>query len=91
MKTLQNVFHLGIKELRGLRRDTVLLLLVIYSFSYGVFGPAKGTGSELTNGAIAIVDEDRSRLSERIHNAFFPPAFLFIVALLRFCRTVVLS
>src|SRR5690242_5396057 len=52
-----------------------MLLLVVYSFSYAVIGPAKGTGSELTNAAIAIVDEDNSQLSNRIGNAFFPPAF----------------
>ena len=73
MKRFQNVFHLGIKELRGLRHDTVMLLLVIYAFSFGVYGPAKGTGTELTNASIAIVDEDRSQLAERIGNAFFPP------------------
>jgi len=75
VKRFQNVFHLGIKELRGLRHDTVMLLLVIYAFSFGVYGPAKGTGTELTNASIAIVDEDRSQLAERIGNAFFPPAF----------------
>lgn len=75
MKRLQNILHLGIKELRGLRHDTVMLLLVVYAFSFGVFGPAKGTGSELKNAAIAIADEDQSQLSERISNAFFPPAF----------------
>jgi ABC-2 type transport system permease protein len=75
VKRLQNIFHLGIKELRGLRRDTVMLLLVIYAFSFGVYGPAKGTGTELTNASIAIVDEDQSQLSERIGNAFFPPSF----------------
>lgn len=75
MKSLANIFHLGIKELRGLRHDTVMLLLVVYAFSYAVIGPAKGTGSELTNAAIAIVDEDNSQLSDRIENAFFPPAF----------------
>src|SRR5438034_11823620 len=52
-----------------------MLLLVIYAFSSGVYGPAKGTGSELTNASIAIVDEDRSQLAERIGSAFFPPAF----------------
>jgi len=75
MKHLSNIFHLGIKELRGLRRDYVMLFLVIYAFSFGVFGPAKGTGSELHNAAIAIVDEDQSQLSQRIGNAFFPPSF----------------
>jgi ABC-2 type transport system permease protein len=75
VQRLQNIFHLGIKELRGLRRDTVMLVLVLYAFSLGVYIPAKGTGTELTNAAIAIVDEDQSQLSARIGNAFFPPSF----------------
>lgn len=75
MKRFRNVLHLGIKELRGLRHDTVMLVLVIYAFSFGVYGPAKGTGSELTNASLAIADEDQSQLSERIGNVFFPPAF----------------
>jgi len=75
MQRLQNIFHLGIKELRGLRHDTVMLFLVIYAFSFGVYGPAKGTGTELNNAAIAVVDEDQSQLSARISNAFFPPSF----------------
>ena len=75
MKRFQNIFHLGIKELRGLQHDTVMLSLVVFAFSFGVYGPAKGTGSELTNAAIAIADEYQSQLSERINNAFFPPAF----------------
>ena len=75
MKSLKNIFQLGIKELRGLQHDTVLLLLVVYTFSFGVYGPASGTGTELRNAAIAIVDEDQSQLPERIANAFLPPPF----------------
>ena len=75
MKSLKNVFHLGIKELRGLRHDTVMLLLVVYTFSYGVYGLASGTGTELRNGSIVVVDEDRSQLSERLSNALLPPIF----------------
>ena len=75
MKSLKNTFHLGIKELRGLQHDTVLLLLVVYTFSFGVYGPASGTGTELRNAAIAVVDEDQSQLSQRIGNAFLPPQF----------------
>jgi ABC-2 type transport system permease protein len=75
VQRIQNIFYLGIKELRGLRHDTVMLVLVVYAFSLGVYIPAKGTGTELTNAAIAIVDEDQSQLSARIGTAFFPPAF----------------
>jgi ABC-2 type transport system permease protein len=75
VQRIQNIFYLGIKELRGLRHDTVMLVLVVYAFSLGVYIPAKGTGTELTNATIAIVDEDQSQLSSRIGNAFFPPGF----------------
>jgi ABC-2 type transport system permease protein len=75
VQRIQNISYLGIKELRGLRHDTVMLVLVVYAFSLGVYIPAKGTGTELTNATIAIVDEDQSQLSSRIGNAFFPPGF----------------
>src|SRR5262245_56399153 len=52
-----------------------MLLLVVYTFSYGVYGPASGTGTELRNGSIAVVDEDQSQLSERLSHAFLPPIF----------------
>jgi ABC-2 type transport system permease protein len=75
VKSLKNIFHLGIKELRGLQHDTVLLLLVVYTFSFGVYGPASGTGTELRNASLALVDEDQSQLSERIGNAYLPSPF----------------
>ena len=30
---LANIFNLGVKELRSLRRDSVMIVLIIYSFS----------------------------------------------------------
>ena len=30
---LANIFHLGVKELRGLGRNAMLLVLVVYAFS----------------------------------------------------------
>lgn len=76
MRSPQNIFRLGIKELRCFRGDTVLLLLVVYAFTYGIYGRATGISSELTNASIAVVDEDRSMVSGRIVDAFLPPAFL---------------
>ena len=72
---LQNIFWLGTKELRSLQRDIVLVVFVIYSFSLAVYVQATGTSSEVNNASIAIVDEDRSILSTRIMNAFYPPRF----------------
>ena len=53
----------------------MLLFFVIWVFSGGIYSVATGTSLELHNAPIAIVDEDRSPLSERIINAFYGPYF----------------
>lgn len=74
--TLQNIFYLGVKELRSLRRDTMMLVLIVFAFSGQVYLTATGVPESLHKAPIAIVDEDRSPLSERIINAFYLPHFL---------------
>jgi ABC-2 type transport system permease protein len=73
MQTLANIFWLGRKELRSLFRDPVLLALILWGFSLNVYLQAASTTQELHNGAIGVVDEDRSELSRRIISAFLPP------------------
>ena len=75
MRTLSNIYRLGIKELFSLRRDPVLLGLIVWAFTLSVYSAATGMSHDLNNGAIAIVDEDRSQLSTRIREAFLPPYF----------------
>ena len=75
MERLQSIVQLGAKELASLARDTALIGLIIYAFTYAVFGPAKGASMELRNASVAIVDEDRSALSARIVDALLPPYF----------------
>jgi ABC-2 type transport system permease protein len=74
--TLENIYRLGIKELFSLRRDAVLMFLIVYAFTYGVYGPAKGVTMDIENASVAIVDEDHSRVSARVRDAFLPPFFL---------------
>ena len=71
-----NVFNLGIKELRSLARDPMMLFLVAYSFTIAVYTAATAMPETLNRAPIAIVDEDRSPLSTRIVGAFYPPSFL---------------
>ena len=73
---LRNIFHLGVKELNILYLDKLMLILIIYSFSLGVYISAKAAPETITRAAIAIVDEDHSALSHRIADAFMPPMFL---------------
>ena len=76
MHTLLNIFHLGVKELRSLGRDTMMLVIIAFAFSGQIYVVATGIPESLHLAPIAIVDEDRSHLSQRIVNAFYPPRFL---------------
>jgi len=70
-----NIFQLGIKELHSLRFDPVMLLLVVYMFSFSVMEDAENATSGVVNTAVGIVDEDRSQLSRRIGDALLQPHF----------------
>jgi len=73
---LTHVLHLGIKEMRGLARDSVLLFLMIYSFTLSIYTAATAMPETLNRAAIAIVDEDRSPVSSRIITSLYPPFFV---------------
>ncbi len=76
MKThFLNIYHLGIKELRSLAADKVLLLLIIWAFTGGVYSASKGVSQELRNAPVAIVDQDQSQLSRRFAYALTQPYF----------------
>ena len=69
------VFHLGIKELRGLMRDPALIAFIIYAFTLAVYTQSKAVPETLRNAPVAVVDEDDSALSRRITDAFIEPYF----------------
>jgi ABC-2 type transport system permease protein len=71
-----NILHLGVKELRSLLRDPIMLVLIVYSFTLAIHAAATAMPETLSRAAIAIVDEDRSPVSSRIAGAFYPPWFL---------------
>ena len=71
-----HIFQLGIKELRGLSRDPVLLILIVYAFTLNIYTAAEAIPETLNRAPIAIVDEDRSPASSRIVSAFYPPYFM---------------
>lgn len=74
-KHLFNIFRLGIKELQILWRDKVMVILIIWSFSFAIYVGATSASTELYNAPVAFVDQDRSALSTRLHDAFYPPQF----------------
>lgn len=73
---ISNIVYLGVKELWSLARDPVLLVLIVFAFTGSVYTAATAMPETLNKAPIAIVDEDRSQLSQRIVEAFQPPYFL---------------
>ncbi len=73
--TLSNIFRLGVKELRSLWADKVLLILICWAFTGAIYAAAMGVSQELRNSPVAVVDEDQSPLSQRLINALTPPYF----------------
>lgn len=75
MQSLINIYRLGIKELWGLLRDPIMLLLIAYCFTFDIYIAATATSDSLHHASIAVVDEDDSPLSRQIIAAFYPPMF----------------
>ncbi|HEY9148274.1 MAG TPA: ABC transporter permease [Gammaproteobacteria bacterium] len=76
MRAIRNIFNLGIKELRSLLRDPIMLVLIVWAFTLSIYTAATAIPETLHKAPIAIVDEDQSSLSLRISDAFYPPYFL---------------
>jgi ABC-2 type transport system permease protein len=76
VRAASNILHLGIKELRSLMRDPIMLGLIVYAFSFAIYSRATAIPESLNRAPIAIVDEDNSPLSWRIADAFQRPYFL---------------
>jgi ABC-2 type transport system permease protein len=70
---LQNIYRLIIKELRSIRADPMMLVLVGYAFSVAVYTVATGASTEARDLTIGVVDEDQSDLSGRLLGALNPP------------------
>ena len=51
---LKNVFRLGVKELYSLRNDLVMVVLILYTFTYAIYTPAQHVQTELRNAAVAL-------------------------------------
>ncbi|MFH1340648.1 MAG: ABC transporter permease [Pseudomonadota bacterium] len=72
---VENVYHLGLKELASLSRDLVMVVLIIYVFTAAVYSEATAMRTDVRNAGVAVVDADRSTLSSRIKDALQPPYF----------------
>ncbi len=79
MQRLYCIFWLGLKEMMSLRRDWVMMALLVWSFTLAPVMEATGVSSSVNNASIAFADEDNSPLSRALAAAFFPPEFQPVV------------
>lgn len=75
MRRILNIYRLGVKELRSLAHDSIMLVLIVWAFTGAIYASSTATSQELHNAPIAFVDEDQSNLSTRIISAFYGPYF----------------
>lgn len=75
MPSLSNIIWLGIKELRTLAKDVMMILFIVWSFGISIYTQSTGAGETINNASVAIVDEDNSSLSRSIAGLFYPPYF----------------
>ena len=76
LQTIKNIYQLGVKEIISLCRDWLMIILIIYSFSFAVVTASKSQPDSINHAAIAVVDEDQSQLSRSLTDAFMPPMFI---------------
>lgn len=75
MRQIENIFWLGIKEFRSFFSDIVMVIFLVWSFTFSIYSEATGSSEDVNNASVAIVDEDRSTLSRKIATALYPPYF----------------
>ncbi|MEM9637462.1 MAG: hypothetical protein AAGA94_07420, partial [Pseudomonadota bacterium] len=79
MQRISSIFWLGLKEMISLRRDWVMMALLVWSFTLAPIMEATGVATSVNNASIAFADEDNSPLSRALATAFFPPEFQPVV------------
>ena len=56
MRRLSRIFWLGLKEMMSLRRDWVMMALLVWSFTLAPMMEATGVANSVNNASIAFAD-----------------------------------
>lgn len=75
LRSLRNIGNLTLKELRAIRGDAVMLVLIAYVFTVAVWLVSQAGSTEVRDLTVAVVDDDHSQLSARMIEAIRPPLF----------------
>jgi len=76
-----NLSQLVLKELRSIRADPLMLILVLYAFTIAVYTVTTGASTEVRDMPVGFVDEDHSSLSRQLGDALLPPLFRGAISL----------
>ncbi len=76
MQTFTNILQLGIKETKSVLRQTMLIVLILYLFTFNIYDIANSSIEGVQDANIAIVNEDNSQLSFRITDYLTQPVFI---------------
>lgn len=80
-QSLKSILALTAKELRAIRGDVVMVVLIFYVFTVATWMMSNATSTEIRDLSVAVVDEDRSPLSQRLTDVIRPPLFADAVLL----------
>lgn len=75
LRHMMKILWLCLKELRSIRADPIVLVLIVYTFSFAIYTVATGAKFEVEHASVGIVDEDHSQLSRQIQAAIAEPYF----------------
>ena len=71
------IIAMTIKELKQLKRDPVLLLIITYFFTADVYLAGSGINLNLRNASVMVIDHDHSAASRELIYRFQQPYFTF--------------
>ncbi|SUO93957.1 ABC transporter permease [Suttonella ornithocola] len=75
LQSLKNIWTLTLKEFQSLLSDRAMLGIITIIFTVAVIAITNGVSIDVKNATVAVVDHDRSPLSQRITSALLSPYF----------------
>ncbi|MEI6335474.1 MAG: ABC transporter permease [Methylococcaceae bacterium] len=71
------IIAMTVKELKQLKRDLVLLLIIAYFFTLDIYMAGNGINLNLHNASVMVIDHDHSAASRELIYRFRQPYFAF--------------
>lgn len=56
---IENILRIGIKEMRGIMRDKMIMIMIVYDLKMEIYKEEKEMKEKMKNEEIEIVDEEK--------------------------------